>query len=71
MICERLFLTSLSQCIAYWIHFQNIYILRYLRYFDSVIWNSLPMEIRKDRLILSFVIKINQLFVHVQVEKVI
>ena len=71
MICERLFLTSLSQCIVYWIHFQNIYILRYLSYFDSVIWNSLPMEIRKDRLILSFVMKINQLFVHVQVEKVI
>ena len=43
----------------------------YLRYFDSVIWNSLPMEISKDRLILTFVIKINQLFVHVQVEKVI
>ena len=29
-----------------------------LRYFGSVIWNSLPIEIREDRLISSFVTKI-------------
>ena len=31
----------------------------FLRYFNSVIWNLLPVEIREDHLILSFVAKIN------------
>ena len=31
-----------------------------LRYFGSVIWNSLPIENREDHLILSFVTKIKQ-----------
>ena len=31
-----------------------------LRYFASVIWNSLPIEIREDHLISSFVTKIKQ-----------
>ena len=31
-----------------------------LRYFGSVIWNSLPIEIREGHSILSFVIKIKQ-----------
>ena len=31
-----------------------------IRYFSSVIWNSLPIEIRKAHLIWSFVTKINQ-----------
>ena len=31
-----------------------------LRYYGSVIWNSLPIEIRKDHSILSFVTKIKQ-----------
>ena len=31
-----------------------------LRYFGSVIWNSLPTEIREDHSILSFVTKIKQ-----------
>ena len=31
-----------------------------LRYFGSAIWNSLPIEIREDHLILSFVAKIKQ-----------
>ena len=31
-----------------------------LRYFGSVIWNSLPIEIREDHLILSFLTKIKQ-----------
>ena len=31
-----------------------------LRYFGSVIWNSLPIEIREDHWILSFVTKIKQ-----------
>ena len=31
-----------------------------LRYFGSVIWNSLPVEIREDHSILSFVSKIKQ-----------
>ena len=31
-----------------------------LRYFSSVIWNSLPIEIREDHSISSFVTKINQ-----------
>ena len=32
----------------------------YLRYFGSVIWNSLPVEITEDHLILLFVTKVNQ-----------
>ena len=46
----------------------------FLRYFSSVIWNLLPVEIREDHLILSFVAKINnenQLSAHVLFEKVI
>ena len=31
-----------------------------IRYFGSVIWNSLPVEIREDRSISSFVTKIKQ-----------
>ena len=32
----------------------------FLRYFGSIIWNSLPIEIREDHSILSFVTKIKQ-----------
>ena len=32
----------------------------FLRYFGSIIWNSLPIEIREDHPILSFVTKIKQ-----------
>ena len=45
-----------------------------LRYFSSVIWNSLPIEIREDHSISSFVTKIKQwkpIACHVQSAKVI
>ena len=45
-----------------------------LRYFGSVIWNSLPIEISEDHSISSFVTNKksgNQLSVHVQSAKVL